>query len=441
MVYSTAAAFAIDRRKRLIVVFRELFEEYGATSLTECAVALSLLLTYKLAAHGLGKAGFSEYAIARRTISLLFPFLLVGLPVALPRYIGHASGDIGRCTRYYGATLRCQACLACLVGAVILLFRRQFAYLFFGSADYTNLAFPVLLVLLGLSLHAVVYNYFRGKLDLKAANVLQFVNFALVPMAAFYRFGTTIQGVLTAWGAGTLAIAAAGLLFTPWRGAVMSQSWMEAKELLRYGVPRLPGGFAMLGLMSLPATFTVHLRGVEEGGFVAFSTSLLNLIGSIFTPVGVVLLPRASQLCADGDYVALRAQVLRVVKLAIIVAVGFTLAFEFFANELIRGYLGQDYSEVVVLTRIIVLGALPFALYYVLQPLIDAHHTRPVNALNCISSLAVFLVACGPALVFRPETVIPWAFVAGILSLGILTIREAKRVFRAARNPVSGLAQ
>jgi O-antigen/teichoic acid export membrane protein len=432
MLNTATAAPTTSRGWRFFTIFRELFKEYGTTFLTESAVALSLLLTFKLAAHEFGTEGFSEYAIARRTISLLFPFLVLGLPVALPRYIGRANGDPSRCTRYYGATLWCQAALAGLAAACIILFRKEFAYVFFGSETYASLAVPVTLILAGLSLHAVVYNYFRGNLALRHANSMQLITFAVVPMVSFYHFGTSVYAALTAWGAGTVAVATAALLwFTPWRNAVSSRSWSEARELLHYGIPRIPGSFALLALMTLPATFTVHLRGVQEGGFVAFSTSLLNMVGAMFTPIGVVLLPKASQMCAEGAYGTLRTHVIRIVKLTLIVALGFTLTFEIFAGVIIRAYLGKDFSRVIALTRVVALGALPFALFYVLQGLIDAHHTRAVNALNCIYSLAIFIAACAPSLVYAPEVVIPWALVAGILSLGLLTVRESRRLLHA----------
>ena len=52
----------------------------------------SQILVYKLAARDFGKEGFSEYAVARRTVSLLYPVALMGLGVALPRFLGYASG-------------------------------------------------------------------------------------------------------------------------------------------------------------------------------------------------------------------------------------------------------------------------------------------------------------------------------------------------------------
>src|SRR6266705_909420 len=66
--------------------------EYGGTFATEFMVLASQLLVYKLAAHFLGTTGFSEYAVARRTISLIYPVPVLRVAVALPRYVAHAIG-------------------------------------------------------------------------------------------------------------------------------------------------------------------------------------------------------------------------------------------------------------------------------------------------------------------------------------------------------------
>jgi O-antigen/teichoic acid export membrane protein len=170
--------------------------------------------------------------------------------------------------------------------------------------------------------------------------------------------------------------------------------------------------------------------GVQEGGYIAFGVSLLNMVGALFTPVGVVLLPKASQMLAEGASEELRVHIASLVKFTILVALAFTILFELFAGILIRLYLGEDFQTTAFITRIVALGALPFALYYVLQGLIDAYHTKAVNAVNSLCSLMVFLVACSAALLFNPMVVIPCAFVGAIFVLGFLTVRESRRILQ-----------
>src|SRR5262249_30726160 len=83
--------------------------EYAPTFLTEFAVMASQIMVYKLAAHFLAKQGFAEYALARRTVSLIFPIPVLGMAVGLPRYISYSNGrnDSGSADRYFSATLKC----------------------------------------------------------------------------------------------------------------------------------------------------------------------------------------------------------------------------------------------------------------------------------------------------------------------------------------------
>ena len=53
--------------------------EYASTFITQFADLACQILAYKLAARFLGKQGFSEYAVARRAISTIYPVSLLDL--------------------------------------------------------------------------------------------------------------------------------------------------------------------------------------------------------------------------------------------------------------------------------------------------------------------------------------------------------------------------
>jgi len=198
----------------------EQVKEYAPTFLTEFAVMFSQIVTYKLAAHFLGKQGFSEYSLARRTVSLIFPIPVLGLVVGLPRYIGLCKGrdDDRAASRYFGATLWCVggAGIACLL--LINLFAGGFGYLFFGDRNYRAFALPISLMMLGLCLHAVVCGYFRGRMRLNLANALQLVNLVIAPVCVFLLFRNSLSRVLTIMGLVWTGVAGVGLLFTPFQG-------------------------------------------------------------------------------------------------------------------------------------------------------------------------------------------------------------------------------
>ena len=407
----------------------ELISEYGVTFATEFAVLGCQLLTYKLAAHKLGQQGFSEYAVARRVISLLYPIPLLGLGVGLPRYIAHATGAGNpRAMRYFGTAFWCVIVALLLCTLLMNGFRGGFAYLFFASQDYVSLVFPLNLLLIGLTLHALVYGYFRGRLAMKSANILQLINLGLVPLISFFVFSSSVRAVLISLGTMTMLSACLALATTPLLRVGVGMS--ETKELLGYGLQRVSGDFIHMALFTLPVTFVTHWHGVKEAGFMAFSISFLSMVGSVFTPIGLVLLPKASKMLAEQNHHELNLHIFRIGAITIAAATAFTLFFEFFAAVVIRVYLGQGFEAVVAMVRVVGFAILPFCLYCVLRSLIDAFYTKGVNMINNGIAFIVFLICFRPFLLFNNPSLLPLAFVVGIFVLGFLTVGEAWKILR-----------
>jgi O-antigen/teichoic acid export membrane protein len=405
--------------------------EYASTFLTEFAVMASQILVYKLAAHYLGKQGFSEYSVARRTNSLTYPIVLLGLGVALPRYIGHTrrTGKMDPGPMYYGAALRCVLCALTVAAMLMNALPKKFAFVFFGDATYSPLVFPLTLMMTGLTVHTVIYGYFRGQLAMDRANLLQFMNFGIAPIVAFLLFHRDLRSTLLGLGLLFTLVAGVALFFTPWKQVVFAAG-KDVKELLRYGLQRLPADFGQLALLTLPAIFVTHFQGIREGGFVAFSISVLTMMGAVFAPIGIVLLPKASQMLADNRYEELRSHVRRISWATGIVAVGMTLALEAFARPLIRLYLGSGYEEVASLIQLLGLGIVPDAAYCSLRSLIDAHHAGAMNTLNNGIALAAFLLCSATAMVLRIPNFIPIALLLSLIILGCLTAFETRSILR-----------
>jgi O-antigen/teichoic acid export membrane protein len=410
----------------------EQVKEYAPTFLTEFVVMASQILLYKFAAHYLGKTGFSEYALARRTVSLLFPIPILGLAVGLPRYIGFTNGrgDNAGAARYYGATLWCVAGAAFICLLLMNSFAKPFAYLFFGDNAYSYLALPLSLMILGQCIHTVVCGYFRGHMALNRANVLQFVNSAIVPIAAFLAFGHSLTRVLMAIGAITTLTASASLFLTPLQ-AVTTNNWKEFNELLRYGVQRIPGDFILVALFTLPATFLAHLKGIEVAGFVAFGVSVVSMIGAAFAPVGLVLLPKATFMLAEGSSQELRKHLKFILQVTACASLVIALGIWIWIPGFIRLYLGAGFEQVVPIARVLIFAALPYSLYLVLRNLVDAYHEYGATAGILACGLAIFLVGsfANRVLAGRTSSILI-AFVVAHVAIATISGFECLRILR-----------
>jgi len=145
---------------------RPIFKGISLTFTTEAIVLVAFFVIYRLIGKNFGPEGVGEYSLIKKVIGFLQPLLLLGLGIGLPRYIA-MSQDKGERSSYTKSGVLVVAILIFIFLIFINLFKEQFAKIFFGTITYTNLVFPFSLFLAGLTLHALVYSYFRGRLFVK----------------------------------------------------------------------------------------------------------------------------------------------------------------------------------------------------------------------------------------------------------------------------------
>jgi O-antigen/teichoic acid export membrane protein len=426
-----------SRRWNLVALGQTILNEgreYASTFATQFADLGCQLLVYKLAAHYFGKQGFSEYAVARRAISTIYPVCLLGLGVALPRFIALSAADEQGAVRdrFWGASLWCVGFMVLFMTLLLNMMASKFAFLIYGASSYRPLVFPIMLVIAGLSLHALVYGYFRGHLQMNRANLLQIINSGIVPLVVLLWGSRGVGPALEEIGALTLLVAALGLLFTPWQ-KFATNCTSEVRTLLCYGLPRVPGDFALIALLGLPAFLVAHEVGVQEAGYVAFGMSVLGMIGAVFAPIGLVLLPKASGFIARGAHEALRSHVSAIMQLSLAVSALLTFSIEISAGTALRIYLGSEFSGLATIVRVVMLGAVPYAVFSALRSAVDARHFRPINARNCMTALAI-LASCSALLAIGHDKsvlllILPLPL--SLLVLGILTWSESRKLVEA----------
>jgi len=409
-------------------------KDYVVTFITEFIVLISGIFVYKLAATFLGKDGFSEYALSRRTVSLIQPALLMGLGVGIPRYIAYAqtSPDHKSPDGYFIGGLSALFISALTVALILNLLKDNISFLLFGDIHYAYLIFPISLMLLGLVLHASCYSYFRGRLLMLRANFLQMINLGIVPLCAFFARDTT-DGVLTIIGSAWLIVSFSFLLFI-----IRNLKWDKnikkcVKELLVYGLQRVPGDFGLAALLTLPATLTAHISGVKEAGYVAFGISLLNMAGTAFAPVGLILLPKASQIIASKDFKQLKYYASKLLKITLLLTMSGVIFFEIFADRIITLYLGESFSDILSVARIIMVAAIAYTVYVTMRSIIDAYYVKAINTINILITFSFFIILAGTALSLNAGyTYIVTSFVIAMFLLGGLTLRHIRKLSRVS---------
>jgi O-antigen/teichoic acid export membrane protein len=404
-----------------------------STTIAAALVAIAGTFTYRLASTHFGPTGFGEYALVRRTLALGLPAVMVGVGVALPRQIAmrHAAVEDEALTAMSllsSSFVIVALVMACVAGIVAL--QPTFAArLFFGSGTYAVLL-PVLGASLGaLCAQAICFGYLRGLLHMRAANLFLVLSLGACPLFAF-ALGTGVESVLWYNAALMYALSLACVIrAVVTQRASLATNRRAMRSLLAFGMPRVPGDFALAAVMAFPSIAAAHLSSVKTAGIVAFGTTLITLAGTAVSPLSTVLLPHSAVLVREGKRDVLRDSVAKVLPLFVVSAIVATLVLELCASWIIRHFLGTAFVSEVGSVRWMVAAIAPYTVFVACRSLNDSLYDRAVNAWNCyVALVACVVIAVG---LFTTGQRNHAAEVAFVTSMWILALLTTWRVLRA----------
>lgn len=396
------------------------------TTLTEGVSMLGMVLVFRLAKMA-GDSEFDRYVIVRRTVAFAFPVVLMGTQVGLTRFIsmGRDAAMRRRFLRGAASWVLPLGTLLCLICAVL---PGPLSWICFGDYEEAPLILPLGLMTFGIALHGVAYGYLRGCAHIVRANILQLFALAITPCTAFFIFGPDLLGVLVFTGAGWLIASLVAILpelFVRGDGAARK----ERSEIVRYGLPRVPGDIALGALLTVPVYVVVRTFGQGLGAEYAFACTLLNLAAAAFSPVALLLLPAAAGQLANGEFAALAVRVRRMVLIILAASVALMAGFEVLASIFLRIYLGPTGEAFVSTSRLVFIAALPFAFFNGMRSLLDAYFLTPRNGVNLVVSFLILLLGSAVHLfVATPWYTMGLVVLAAMTYLGWATWRDVRYV-------------
>ena len=281
------------------------------TYTAELFVLAAVLLSFRIAANVWDVDGFGAYVLARRNITLLQLALLFGLAIAIPRYtalsLGSTTGHSGATPAgaWFVAGLALGVALLLPVSALLTWQDEPVGALLFGGAERAPLARATVLAAVGAVLHTIAYAGYRGRLEMTSASALQGIGLGAVPLVSFALRPQDAVAWLHATALGWIAVALVAIVALTLRaraeGTTRADLAPAARQLVRYGAPRMPGDAALAALFAAPPILVAHERGLAAAGIAGLGVSLVRIAGSLFAPIGQVLLPAATARAArDG---------------------------------------------------------------------------------------------------------------------------------------------
>jgi O-antigen/teichoic acid export membrane protein len=407
------------------------YKGYIVTFGTEITIMCLSFLIFRIANQQLSEFGFSEYNVFRRTTSLLLPLLMIGLGVAIPRFI---SLEKNRNSLFLTGII--WIFISSIILISILFFGVDFfSKLFFGSISYKLHIISIGFLLMNFGFHSCIYGYLRGKLNVYFSNFIQLLNTGIIPLFVFFISSNILEIIVY----NVLFLFCSCLIFT----LVLIKKHKiklkinyfkeDSKILLNYGLPRVIGDFSLLAILSLPTYIILKIENnLLIAGDVAYGITLLNLAGAIFSPLSLVLLPEISTFLIEKNI----KSIVKRFKIFIILSLSLTLigyfVFYFLSEFVLLILLGKGYhNSIGSFSKIILMGSFGYVLYIVLRSFLDAIHVKATNSLNLLIVLCfnVLLVYVGIINQIQMEYYL-FTFVVSLSLLGLLSLIKTYKAIK-----------
>jgi O-antigen/teichoic acid export membrane protein len=406
------------------------------SGVTSVVVSCASLLVVSLVGRLGDPKAVAEYLLMRRVSAWILSGVLLGITMALPRYVAYAVNQPRLQKNYFWAALGLGMAATSVVALVIDLGSSTFSRLLFGDREFKALIVPLSLLLLANGLHATVFGFYRGRLQMERANALQFLNFAAFPLAA----------VVVLWMRGSVAsmflalslliLGSSALMAIPvfreksephvsWRGI--------STELLRYGIARIPGDLALGALFTLAPVVASHYIELPKLAPLLLGLGILNVLGTGANPLNQVLLSKVTMMLAENRMLEARTYIEHLLGASVEISFFICVQAVVFADVVIRVWVGPRYLSEMLLIRIL-LAAVPFYLLHTaLRCVIDAASVTAYNTRNILVTCAVFMVVMFGEIRIVPAAhlldSIAAAFLFGLGVLGWLTVKSLKHLY------------
>lgn len=415
---------------------RLFLHDLALTMGAEAATVLSSLLLTSMLSRWSGPRVLSEYLLLRRVLSWALSGTLLGLGTGLPRYVAHAAGRRDRDEPvYFLAASICMIPAAVIAGGLMVLFRGAFAEWFFGNGQETGLVMALALLLLGFAIHHAVYGYYRGLLDMARANLLEFCNTALLPLAVvLVLFRSEPIGAMMFAMGGLMAIIGAlfavPVLLRLRQRAHASTVGARCGELLQYSVPRVPGEFGSAALTALGPILAAHYMNIAQVSPLLLGLNMLMVTGYAAGPLGMLLLSKVSMMLGRNQHDEVQSRLRLLVAAVMEVSVFTCIQLAVFADVVVLAWVGPGYEDQMGVIRLILFAIPPYLFFVALRSTIDAATVKPFNTANVLISLVVYLGLIAGSIMILPGQSLLLGIAGSLLGSQILLALLTARTFR-----------
>lgn len=409
--------------------------DFMATSAAQLLSVGLNALSLALISRRLGQADLGIYTLERRGMSILQPFVLLGLSVATPRFVALSVEKHRAEAESYAATgSRIVFAVSAVFAIFVVVLPAPFAELFFGDVNAVGLARVLGAFTFATACFQITYSVSRGYLHMGRANAAEVVAIGAIPLMLAVIGPDNILDLMW-WLAGGVALVALVLALSEpgLRAALLSPGRHATRAvrraLLRYGLARTPGDFAVVALFALAPIVVVHWAGPTDAGFTSIVVTALSFVAVGAVPLGVLLLPRVAVDISTSEEFPHEKYVLLAEATA---DVSFALAgLLFVASPLVAEFWIPDApAQVVTGMEIASIGIPGYVFYLVFRSYLDAIDHKPLSSTATIAGLGALVVLLPMLLIadaFEPTVSASVALLVALNIAGLVTYSLVRR--------------
>ncbi len=388
---------------------------------------------FRAALIHINEESFYYYSYARRVISFISPVLLLGLGIAIPRSIGLYFNDYEKVKKMFISALSIILVVSALWYIINLCFNNWMTFIIWGDINPISIKLnkTISLYFIGLNLTACLHSYFRGKIKVFYAGLLELIALTIIPLVAFlyltdlvkiYNFISLSLIILNIFI--IIGISKNGFKIS------FSEFAKESKKILGYGLMRVPGDIAFALLIFLPAFIASKKYGLEYAGIIGFGMALITLANLPATAISFVSLSRfthilktnKSELKKEITYIVLGSFVYGIIASFILY-----LSIDYFVTL----FLNDSILEYIDILKLMLWAITPYIIFTIVRSLIDAAYKKPYNSYNIIISTIIFLVFSLFSLKYDNISGIIYGIIFSYTVLAVLSLLKTIKLFKS----------
>ncbi len=413
--------------KKIFERFKDLLtKDFLITVFGQVIVLVITFLVNKILANYVSTEEFGVYNIARRLSDVVSYIALLAMGIAVPKYLAEykARNDEGGVHLFWMASLFLVLSASVIIAVVVYFARVPIMKGMFGVYGYEKYALAAIIYAVGCAFSTLIYSYCRGVGYYYKYSFIQ-IGIQIVFFVVVLIFNSNSFYILIVTGLVYLLASLAVVIFYIWKKRKLVRQFKTpklyvkpVKELLIYGLPRVPGEFVLFAYNLVPLVIISNKFDLTQSAYFSASLSVNTTITAAFGFIGVMLLPAVSSAIATHKFKSVDKNISLLCLLYVLIS-GLGIIFVYFCGEwLIKLLYSEEYISATLILIITSVAILPRAIFLLLRNPIDAVSRFPYNTINLAIS---FAITCIGMLFANSIQLCAWVYVIGYCVLAVLS--------------------